>query len=266
MAEFNESRMDFAARELQAQYDPAYQQLLNQRAPMRVFGESEAQFEARLQKPLQVKAASPLAKMDHLQARVAGIAHAQREALFNDVQAVARADASTGPLRSIKSTGEGGHKIKTWQGAPGACWAQFKSPTRFWTGITSVATSRHGLTYDQTRPRPAHFARWPHIADARGCIGKWNLPGGKIEQGEAPASAARRHLERQTAVRMDADPEPWLEEDELTILRLLGADFEPMLAETHDASGWVHPSFALSSNSLHPDARMSLEKLEKPHV
>lgn len=135
MSTFNESRMDSAGREMQSRYDRAYQDLLGQRAPARVFGESEPQYEARLQRPLQVKATSPLAKFDHEQARAAGIADTQRQALFDDVNRQARADAMTGPLRFRDSESRAGHRVREWHGSPSACWAQFKLPTRLWTGI-----------------------------------------------------------------------------------------------------------------------------------
>jgi len=122
-----EAKLDSAAREIQAQYDPAYQ-ALGTRAPQRVYGESDTEYRQRLLRPL-LPHSKKWSGFDLKQAEAAKILHIVED----EVRAAAHkaATANTGELRSVSSVGEAGHRIKNYYGRPGAAWDNCKLRTQF---------------------------------------------------------------------------------------------------------------------------------------
>lgn len=94
----------------------------------------------------------------------------------------------------------------------------------------------------------------------------WAFPGGGIEDGETAEATARRETHEETGLAFDGDLGPWTRRikdgvDFTTFRGAVDATFDPELNDEHDAFTWLKPEAALVDLTLHPGARIALQRL-----
>ncbi|MAM53256.1 MAG: DNA mismatch repair protein MutT [Microbacterium sp.] len=103
--------------------------------------------------------------------------------------------------------------------------------------VVGAVIVRDGLVLAARRTRPADLA------------GQWELPGGKVEDGEDLPTALAREIREELHTRISVleevldDDSPWRISDK-HVLRLFVAAIaleEPVLGEDHDEIRWLHP-------------------------
>ncbi len=92
--------------------------------------------------------------------------------------------------------------------------------------------------------------------------GKWELPGGKVEEGEVPLEALRRELREELGIEIDIGPElrpddddawPILSGHTMRVWLCTVAGGKPRTLESHGALRWLGPDDLMSVEWLAPD-------------
>jgi ADP-ribose pyrophosphatase YjhB (NUDIX family) len=96
--------------------------------------------------------------------------------------------------------------------------------------------------------------------------GEWSVPGGHVEAGERPETAAKREVREETGHEHKGGLSPFLHTDSgkvafTTFLAQARDEFTPTLNDEHDQAKWVSIDEA-ESLPLHPGVRAALAKLE----
>lgn len=124
--------------------------------------------------------------------------------------------------------------------------------------VVGAVIVRDGLVLAARRTRPVDLA------------GKWEFPGGKVENGEDPSTALVREIEEELDSRISLldevvdDDSPWRISDK-HVLRLFLATIVsegPVLGEDHDEIRWLHPD-DLSEVDWLPSDRRALRAVRR---
>lgn len=92
--------------------------------------------------------------------------------------------------------------------------------------------------------------------------GKWCFPGGGIDPGEGPKTAARREVLEETGYRCERLGAPVDRRSGFATFRIIvGGPFEVVLNDEHTRAVWRHPDEA--PQPLHPGVRATLDKLAR---